>query len=526
MLGNCPCWAGLIWVAPCRVNKAVSLLFSVGILAFVAALILTPLVRDAFRRLGLLDHPDQGRKLHPQPIPRVGGVAIVLSYGLAFGVAAWAGLLPAGWAQTRAPAVGGSLLAGVAVVFLLGLLDDLVGLRPWQKLAGQLVAAGLVWRGGIRVEAFRGHDLEAWLSFCFTTLWLIGCTNAFNLIDGMDGLAAGVGLSATITILIAALTSRHLDLAILTFLLAGSLLGFLRYNFNPASVFLGDCGSLSIGFFLGCCGVVWSQKSATLLGITAPIMALSIPLLDAGLAVIRRFLRKQPVFGADRRHIHHRLLEQGLTQRRATLLMYGICALAATFSLLQNAVHDQYGTLIVVVFCAAAWIGIQHLGYSEFGIATRLVAKGALWRIVDEQVRLEQLQQALAGAQTTEQYWEAIRAGCRDFGFAAVRWSVQGRIFGEEYGNGVTGPQWQLRIPLSNSQYINLYRDLRSETHQASVGAVARLLEAGLKNVDPGALLRSAEGVKPQPLERLKPGVATSSVPGRARAAAVGPSSG
>ena len=157
--------------------------------------------------------------------------------------------------------------------------------------------------------------ISPWLSLPLTLLWLVGCANAFNLIDGIDGLATGAGLFATVTILIGALLSNNVPLALATVPLAGALLGFLRYNFNPASIFLGDSGSLTIGFLLGCYGVLWSQKGATMLGMTAPLMALAVPLLDTGLAVARRFLRHQPIMSGDAAHIHHRLLARGLTPK-------------------------------------------------------------------------------------------------------------------------------------------------------------------------------------------------------------------
>ena len=178
--------------------------------------------------------------------------------------------------------------------------------------------------------------LPGWLGLAVTALWLVGCSNAFNLIDGVDGLAVGAGLFATVTILLGALLNGNVRLALATMPLAGALAGFLRYNFNPASVFLGDSGSLTVGFLLGCYGVLWSQKSATMLGMTAPLMALAVPLIDTGVAVARRFLRGQPIFSADARHIHHRLLARGLTPRKVALLLYGACGVAAGLSLVGS----------------------------------------------------------------------------------------------------------------------------------------------------------------------------------------------
>src|SRR5207247_514333 len=209
------------------------------------------------------------------------------------------------------------------------------------------------------------------VSLPLTLLWLVGCANAFNLIDGVDGLATGLGLFATLTMVIAALLHGNLTLAIATAPLAGALLGFLRYNFNPASIFLGDSGSLLVGFLLGCYGVLWTQKSATLLGMAAPLMALSIPILDVCLSIGRRFLSQSPIFGADRGHIHHRLLDRGLSPRRVALLLYAVGGLGALFSILQSVVPSRLSLLILALFCASTWIFVHSLKYVEFGVAGR-----------------------------------------------------------------------------------------------------------------------------------------------------------
>src|SRR5229473_2047143 len=203
-----------------------------------------------------------------------------------------------------------------------------LGLTPWQKLAGQLLGSSIACWAGVRMLAIAGYPLPGWLDIPLTVMWLLACTNAFNLIDGIDGLASGVGLFATVTMLFAALLlQNNIALALATAPLAGALLAFLRYNFNPASIFLGDSGSLTIGFLLGSFGVVWSQKSATILGMTAPMMALGIPILDASLSIVRRFLRHQPIFTGDRDHIHHRLLKRGFAPRRVVLTLYAMASI-------------------------------------------------------------------------------------------------------------------------------------------------------------------------------------------------------
>jgi UDP-GlcNAc:undecaprenyl-phosphate GlcNAc-1-phosphate transferase len=299
-------------------------------------------------------------------------------------------------------------------------------LKPWQKLVGQIAAAVAAYFAGFGVYVLRGDALGDCISFLVSVVWLVGCANAFNLIDGLDGLAAGVGTFAALTTLVAALAHGHIELAIVTAPLVGSLLGFLRYNFNPASIFLGDCGSLSIGFLLGCYAAAWGQKSATALGMTAPLMALALPLLDTGLAIIRRLLRRQPVFGADRSHIHHRLLDQGLTTRRVALLLYAACGLGAALSLLQDFGSTHFGGLIVILFCIVAWIGIQHLGYAEFAVAGRLLFRGTLRTIIDTQVRLAAFEQAAQKAATPEEFSAVLVATATEFGFTGVRVQLPG----------------------------------------------------------------------------------------------------
>jgi UDP-GlcNAc:undecaprenyl-phosphate/decaprenyl-phosphate GlcNAc-1-phosphate transferase len=423
-------------------------------IAFFCSLVLTPLVRGAALKFNLVDRPD-ARKIHKEPIPRVGGVAIALAYILSFGfvlIAPYRGL-PFSIDTVIPRAL--VLMPAAGLVFAIGLVDDLLGLKPWQKLIGEIVAAVIAFQAGVRIDfAYQWSHLHLWLSLPVTVLWLVGCANAFNLIDGLDGLAAGVGLFATLTSLVAALTHNNLQLALVTAPLAGCLLGFLRYNFNPASIFLGDSGSLLIGFLLGCYGAMWSDKSATVIGLTAPMMAMAIPLLDVTLSVARRFIRNQPIFGADRGHIHHRLLEKGLTPRRAALFLYGICGIAAALSLLQDLAHDRAGGVIIVLFCIVAWVGVQHLGYTEFGIAGKLFTKGTLRSFVDMQLRLQEFERSLKACSTLQEHCATIVSACRQFGFSGVRLRL-GREFVEEVPADQSA--WQLRIDFPNFQYVNIY---------------------------------------------------------------------
>ena len=426
-----------------------------GIASFLFAFILTPVCRNLAVRCRLLDPPDRLRKLHESPVPRVGGIPIALAYMLSF----LALMLNQQGARMLAAGLplALKLLPAAALIFLVGLLDDIRGLRPATKLAGQCAAGSLALIAGLQISAL-GHQPAPWINGPLTILWLVACSNAFNLIDGVDGLASGVGLFATATPLIAALIGNNLALAVVIVPLAGALLGFLRYNFNPASIFLGDSGSLLVGFLLGCFGILWSQKSATLLGMVAPMMALSIPLLDASIAVARRFLRGQPIFAADRGHIHHRLLDRGLTPRRVALVLYAFCGLAATFSILQWFSRGNMSGMVILLFCAGAWIGVQHLGYAEFSLARRLMSPASFRSNVSAQLYIRGLQQALESAGSLDDCFAVIRDACLKFDFVEIRLSVAGRLWQERL-HAINGdPRWHLRIPLSETDYINFTR--------------------------------------------------------------------
>ncbi len=457
------------------------LILTLGALSVVVTLLMTPLVRD-FLGKRFLDHPDGIRKQHAAPVPRVGGIAIIISYVVTFAVAL---ALPFTYTQHLHHELPNILpLTLVAsVVFFTGVLDDMIGLAAWQKLLGILGASILAYFSGIHVQIPLLQHVPAgpWLGFAITVIWLVGCTNAFNLIDGMDGLAAGVGLVATITMLLAALMQNNIPLILATMPLAGCLLGFLRYNFTGASVYLGDAGSLSLGFMLGCFGALWSNKSVTLAALTVPLLAVSIPLLDVALSIARRFLRNRPIFQADRGHIHHRLLARGLSPRGAVLTIYGLCGLVAVLSLAMSALHTQFTGLIVIIFGGAAWLGISQLDYTEFASAGRMFFGGQFRRMIDVEARLKDFEANLAKAPTIDDCWDHIRAGSRDFGFHEVRMSFAGRIFSDLGPDSSSTPRWQLRIPLPDSQYVNFYRGFDNQMDPLVIGAFVAAVERGLE---------------------------------------------
>ena len=445
-----------------------------GLASFLVAFMLTPLCRNIALKFGLVDRPDSKRKLHAAPIPRVGGIAIAIAY--AVGIAL---LLASPHTPTLKVPIASRIAPAAIFIFVAGLVDDLVGLKPWQKLAAQVAAGAIAYWSGIQVHLVNGHSI-GWLALPLTVLWLVACANAFNLIDGLDGLAAGIGLFATITVLIAAWLGRNLELAIVTVPLIGALIGFLFYNFNPASIFLGDCGSMLIGFLLGCYGILWSHKSATLLGLTGPLMAVSIPLLDTALTILRRYMRGHPVFQADRGHIHHRLLDRGLSARSVALVMYGFAGVVAILSLLLSVVHDHFAGFVLVLFCGVTWIAVHQLGYVEFSAAGSLVLRGGFRSHLTAHVNLRTLEERLQAAATPEACWSVLRDGCQSFGFHAFELQLDGHQYHENNLDRDGRESWTLQIPLFEDNYIQLRRHFDSQA-PAVVAPFASLLRASLQ---------------------------------------------
>jgi UDP-GlcNAc:undecaprenyl-phosphate GlcNAc-1-phosphate transferase len=218
-----------------------------------------------------------------------------------------------------------------------------------------------------------------------------------------------------------------------------------------------------IGFLLGCFGAVWAQKSATLVGMTVPLLAVSIPLLDVSLTILRRFLRNQPIFSADRGHIHHRLLERGLAPSRAVLVLYLGCAAAAAFALLLTHPYAGrfYGPIILVV-CIVAWVGIRQLRYAEFGIASRLLFGGELQRTLGGQMRLEMLAEKLGEARSEEECWRVLSASIDDFGFSGVELALRGHKWEKSVASELHLEVWSLQVPLSDQDWLRLTRPFDS----------------------------------------------------------------
>lgn len=333
------------------------------ILTFILALsityTLTPLVKKFAFRTGAVDYPDSGasgRRVHVYPTPRLGGLAIYLGFILPI-----LPLLPEEGSRLY------GLLLGATLVLTVGVVDDYRNLSPRIKLGGQIVAALIFIYLGNRVLWLsnpwaQGLQDAMWhigpWSVPLTLLWMVGVTNTINLIDGLDGLAAGVTTIASLTLLLVALQQGQGSIVVLTAALAGSTLGFLPYNFNPAQIFMGDGGSLFLGFVLAAIAVKGTLKSATVIALAVPMVALGLPIIDTFLAIIRRYRKGSPIFEADKGHLHHRLLERGLNQRQAVLFLYSI---SGVFGMVSLAIGDGGGKYSLYALAAAAFILLYSL---------------------------------------------------------------------------------------------------------------------------------------------------------------------
>lgn len=291
----------------------------VFLMAVSIALVTTPLVRWCAIRWGAIDMPN-GRKIHHEPIPRLGGIGIYLAFVITALV-----FLP------LSKNIQGILLGGTFIA-ILGIIDDFKELPAKVKLVGQILAALILIAFDIRIDFITNpinhhiYELGFW-GLPLTVFWIVAATNTLNLIDGLDGLAAGVSSIASITLLIVALIERQGVVIFLTIILVGSALGFLKYNFNPAKIFMGDTGSMFLGFMLGAISILGLLKSATIIALMVSILALGLPIADTAFAIMRRLKNRQPIFQADKGHLHHRLIAAGLTQRQAVLLLYFMSAL-------------------------------------------------------------------------------------------------------------------------------------------------------------------------------------------------------
>jgi UDP-GlcNAc:undecaprenyl-phosphate GlcNAc-1-phosphate transferase len=371
--------------------------------AFIISLLFTPLVRSASRRLGAYDLPGE-RKVHDQPIPRLGGLSIFITFNLIFLISSqfdlfyfpgdFLKIINYGW-----------LIVASAIVLGLGAVDDFRKIPPGIKFLFQIVAGLLVsltcCKIGVISLPFATIKLGIW-SIPVTVLWVVAITNAVNLLDGLDGLAAGTSFIVSLAMFGISLLNQNIGIALISIILAGSILGFLRYNFYPASIFLGDSGAYFLGFILSVLPLLGSLKGPTTIAILIPILALGLPIMDTILSMFRRllkslhimeidqdknvvkffFLKGYSMFRADRDHIHHRILKMGFNQRKAVVLLYSISLILGGLAFSSVYFKNINYALFLTTIGIASYIGVRKLGYSEI----QILRNGTLLSLFDAPV--------------------------------------------------------------------------------------------------------------------------------------------
>lgn len=411
----------------------VSVAFITFLSAMCVALTLTPRVASWASHKGICDYPSS-RRVHLNCIPRAGGIALFVSFFVSYLIA-----LTVTSEQGSTPLLQREqifFLLGACCVFALGLWDDIKSLPPWIKFSGQVGVGLLVWFGGIDVELlsvtlYKGVSLPSWLSLVVTVFWVVLLVNAINLIDGLDGLAAGICLFVSITLLCLCFSTGNPVLIIGFSAIAGSCLGFLRYNFNPASIFMGDCGSYLLGYLLAALTIQGAMKSHATVALLIPVIALGVPLLDTLLAPVRRFVLGKKMFLPDQSHIHHILLKLGYSQRHVVVIIYGITIFLGLISLAFVFAKDQLSAYVLAVPGIIIFLAVKKLGYLEYVAADKIW--GWLRDLTDEagfsneRRSFLNIQMQIMQSNTVEELWGNVTVAIEKLDFDVAELYLTGK---------------------------------------------------------------------------------------------------
>lgn len=315
-------------------EMGIHLLFIAFFLSVILCVLLTPIIKKIAIAIGATDKPNE-RKVHKTLMPRMGGVAIYLSFTIVYFLFTY-------FTDLVITNVGLAIVIGGFFVVAIGVIDDMVELSPTGKFVGQLVGAVIAIYFGLKIQYITIPFLNdvvfiGWLGIPLTLVWIIAVTNAVNLIDGLDGLAAGVSAIAALSLFAVSLSIGNYMTAFICLVLVGCIVGFLFFNFHPASIFMGDSGSLFLGFFLSIVSLL-ELKQVTIISMIIPILLLSVPIMDTLYAMVRRKLSGKPLMQADKGHLHHRLLAMGYSHRNAVLLIYTISSFFAILAILVTKV--------------------------------------------------------------------------------------------------------------------------------------------------------------------------------------------
>jgi UDP-GlcNAc:undecaprenyl-phosphate/decaprenyl-phosphate GlcNAc-1-phosphate transferase len=415
--------------------------FAVYFGSLLLALIITPVVIKLAHCVKAVSKPGI-RDVHTKPIPRIGGAAIyfsaiVLIIAVLFINNNVGQAFRDKWLQLL------TMFGSATLIFFIGLADDLRGMPARIKFLAELFGAGLLCTVGVRISSIGitgTWTLHLGSFGCILTiLWIVGITNAVNLSDGLDGLAAGISAITCGVIAIFAIKSGSIIMAVLMLALLGSLSGFLFFNFNPAKVFMGDCGSLFLGFTIASTSVMCATKSSALVGLALPALALGIPIFDTLFSMLRRFLERRGMFSPDRGHFHHRLIDLGLHQKQVVIIIYAITLLSAGLGMFMMITRNSgsiiiFACILILIMLVFRVVGSVHLHETISGLQDKY--RFANQRKLEQQ-HFEQAQLHFRSAANYDQWWQAVCNAAQRMDFAWVSLKTQDK------GGNITTEIWR-----------------------------------------------------------------------------------
>lgn len=449
--------------------KSLIALFSISLLL---SAVLVPVTRWLFLKFGKLDLPD-ARKMHSVAVPRSGGLAIIGAYLLSVAILA---LLPASGNQVleRYTSFLIHLMPATAIIFATGFLDDWHNLKPKYKILGQLLASGMAYWAGVRL--FDVAPSWDWLGFAATAFWLILCSNAFNLIDGTDGLAGTLTVVSSVGLIIVALSLDYYPLALVFAPLLGATLPFLRVNWPPANLFLGDTGSLTLGFLIGCGGATLARRFPEGGGLTAAILILTLPLMEVALSTARRLLRGQPIFEADSFHIHHQLKRQGLDSSRVLWRLGAVTLLGTAIAIAQIRTGPWERAFLVVPFLLLLGHDITRLRYPEFAVLGEALLGGRFRTWLRQQIRLRSMENELMATEEFERSCQILEKYARQIGVLELNVFLNGMRFESQVFEADLPSAFTIRIDLPLHSWVNFRVPTGDPSTEAPSAAYASAL--------------------------------------------------
>lgn len=468
---------------------------ALAVLACLITLAVTPLVRSGARALGIVDRPDGHRKLHRCATPLGGGVAVLVGLALAIGMA----LAGQGLGRDillQEPVLLSGLAVASIVICAVGLVDDRIGLRGRHKLVGQIAAAGILIYAGFRVEQIRFLDWQVDLGLLAvpaTLLWLLATINALNLIDGMDGLASGVGIVMSGAVAFAAGLQGQAFECCLALMMAGSLLGFFYYNFHPARMFLGDAGSMLIGLVLGTLTLRCSFREPGSSVLAIPVAMWAIPFFDVGMAILRRKLTGRSIFTTDRGHLHHCLLQRKYGCRTALLSIISLCLCVAVGSVAAVYYQNDVWAVGAVLAVTGTMVVTGYFGQAECTLLCRRLTSFARSLVLlnrDADGRSRQFSTHLQGRQRWDELWQALIVYAERFDLTGIQLNVNVPSIHEEYH-----ASWNRKISRDHTQLCDT--EIPLIARECTVGRIKITIDPVQRDSMCGWMSELMDGLKP-----------------------------